>query len=197
MRNYYKSLLLLLATLICFVCIACVPDPPIPNPEEPEPLVCDFGFEVNTVQDTCECLLPKVRIAGVECRVPNPEEFYASMEGCLQDIGIIFYYRDDSLINDCCRRIHVERPSTNNSQTQYDPGTMRHTTLPNGVDSVYLRGTSPYFTLSPDDEDRPLHMHFSGKYTNENTIEGEFRWVVTMTDTIEFRCPGVFRRQPE
>jgi|AntRauTorckE5430_2_1112549.scaffolds.fasta_scaffold02706_2 hypothetical protein len=197
MNSFLKNFMVCLAAASCLFGLACVPDPPIPRPEEPDPLVCDFGFDISAAQDTCECLAPKVRIAGIECREPNAEEFYASMEGCLVDIGIIFYYRDDSLRNNCCRRIYIERPSLTITRTQYDPGTMRHTTLPSGMDSVHMIGTGPYFAYSPDDESRPLDMRFTGIYTDENTIEGEFQWGLVLTDTIDFRYPGTFRRRPE
>lgn len=170
----------------------------MPGPD-PEPFTCAFGFEVDAAAEECNCSEPKVRIGDAECRELEPGEFYSDMEGCLIDIGMIFYFEDDTIRNRCCRRIQMEAPSPTLSRTRYNPVSARITRLSDGTDSIWFTaGGGEYLVPDPTGGDVDLLTFFSGKFIDENTIVGDFQWGRPFDDgRIRASHPGVFRRRPE
>ncbi|MFT4686568.1 MAG: hypothetical protein ACJATN_000767 [Neolewinella sp.] len=121
------------------------------------------------------------------------------MEGCLTDIGMIFYFEDDSLRNGCCRAIRIEDPNPNNSRPRFNPATLWETRLENGTDSVWFAaGGMVYFVPDPTGGDVDLETRFSGKFVDDNTIVGRFEWGrVFDNGRIRASCPATFRRRVE
>jgi hypothetical protein len=164
-----------------------------------EPFTCAFGFDVNAADEECNCPEPKVSIGDETCRELEPEEFYSDMEGCLLDIGMIFYFEDDTVINNCCRTIQIESPRSNVSRTLYGPVSGRQTRLENGMDSIaFEAGSGKYFVPDPTGGEFDLETRFRGIFIDEFTIEGTFEWGPAFYQQIVVLThPGIFRRRVE
>ncbi len=173
-------------------------DQPVPGPLV-EPFTCTFGFDTNTVDETCDCPEPKVRIGDIECRELESREFYSDMNGCLTDIGMIFYFEEDTIVNGCCRNIQMEFPSSTASRPIFTPVFGRQTRLDNGMDSIsFSAGGGDYFVPDPTGGEFDLETRFRGKFIDEFTIEGTFEWGPAFDPQIIIQThPGTFRRRQE
>jgi hypothetical protein len=200
MKRTFQYFLTFCLGTACLLIAACVPEDP-PQPSEPtEVFTCADGFEVSAADEECLCAAPKVRIGDMECRELDAREFYSDMEGCLTDIGMIFYFRDDSLINNCCKRIMIEYPRANIATPLFNFAFAHITPLSNGMDSIWFStGSEHYFVPDPSGGEFPFETQFTGVFTDENTIVGEFQWGKTFDGrgTTQVSCPETFRRRVE
>jgi hypothetical protein len=121
------------------------------------------------------------------------------MEGCLLDIGMIFYFEDDTVVNGCCRSMQMESPRSNVSRTLYGPVSGRQTRLENGLDSIaFEAGSGKYFVPDPTGGEFDLETRFRGIFIDEFAIEGTFEWGPAFDQQIVVAThPGIFRRRAE
>jgi hypothetical protein len=202
MKYHFPLFSLFLAAVL--LATACVEeDPPTP---EPEPgLECPFGFDVSPDGTTCDCPAPRVNIDDRECRELNPNDFYSTMEGCLNDMGMIFYIgeirRFDTITNTEFFSIYFDIPHTQFQEPNYRPASARRYQMENGLDSIAFEvGDGEYFVPHPTPGEYDLHTRFRGRFVDDYTIAGRFDFGFAgpqYTDSVVVSCPATFQRLPE
>ena len=146
--------------------------------EEPSGFTCNQGFNTDKINETCTCPEGLARIGTIDCRALEAGEYYATMDNCVVDAGMIIKFGDslqrlsetESLF-----AIYVEKPDSIFSYTfANNTGRMFH--LPHGRDSmVWNVGTEHYLTVV-EEYSYGIAPWFEGIVINQDTISGRFRW---------------------
>lgn len=204
MKYHFPLFGLFLAMVL--LATACIKDEDPPTPE-PEPgLECPTGFEVSPNGTTCDCPSPRVNIADLECRELNPNDFYSTMEGCLNDMGMIFYIgetrRYDTLTNIIFFNLYIDIPHERFVEPNYSlSSSSRRYPMENGLDSLAFEMGGAYFVPSPNPGQSALETRFRGRFVDEYTINGRFDFGPVTFGNIDSiivaSCPATFRRLPE
>lgn len=201
--NYNKHIYsLLLATVL--LTMGCVDeDPPAPIPEPT--LECPLSFDVSLDGTSCDCLPPRVAIGDLKCRELNTDDFYSTMDGCLSDIGMIFYIgearRVDSISGIAYLNIYVELPYQESEAPSYWLKGARRYSIENGLDSFAFEVSNGIYDVpSPNPNQADLETRFRGRFVDDYTIEGRFDFGPAGFpdyDTVVVSCPATFQRLPE
>jgi hypothetical protein len=174
---------------------------------EPEPFTCNFGFITNTVDETCSCPDDHVTLGTLECRRLQTGEYYATMEGCFVDLGMIVKFEDTTEVYSnrrSARPYYLEDPDTAIWKSTYEQTDWTFkdwaiiTTLDDGTDSIY-------WDISPEEYKRVYQNNeyaylpwFEGRIIDADTIRGRVRWGPGGEErkpVAELDCPVTFVRQ--
>ena len=187
-----------ISILILFI-FACDPTPvEIENLQSPN---CNFGFIVNSDNETCSCPEGFVSIGTQECRMLEAGEYYSFMDNCVVDLGMIIRFDDSSLEKQSetisFMTVYYEKPDTLIDYPDFGLNTALIIRLPDGRDSISFdigikayRKPDPVTTFG-------IAPWFEGIVVNRDTIKGRFRWGARGSGypaMEEFDCPAMFTR---
>jgi hypothetical protein len=179
MKHLFFPLLLLLIW-------ACDPTDPVDDEPEVAHFTCNVGFLTNTANESCYCPDDHVALGTMECRLLESGEYYAAMEGCFVDLGMIVKFDDDSYrsFSDTLAAvdIDIENPDTTLRYgdfpiVKWSPTFARIHTVPGRPDSVS-------WEISPQEYKKPIRI------TSTPISPGSKAILYTKTPS-EVSCVGV------